>query len=180
VSYNPVVSRLRRIVDRDRIFFVTTSLAPGVAALSAAERDIVLAQMGRQHAAGDFLLFSYVVMPSHAHLLLAPGQCGLANAMQHLKRFTAQHVMKLRRSRGSLWQARYFDFILRRVADFWDKLEYIHENPVCAKLVREPEQWRWSSAAHYVGSGSPPVPVDSVNLPADRTAWLYPAPWRRL
>ena len=178
LSYNPGVSRLRRIADRDRVFFVTTNLAPGVPVLAPAERDIVLVQLKRQHTAGDFLLFGYVVMPSHLHLLLAPDQCGLTTTMYRLKRFTAQEIAKRRRARGAVWQARYFDFILRRVGDFWDKLEYIHNNPVEAPLLKRPEEWRWSSAPHYSGSGIPPVPVDSVNFPSDRTAWLYPAPWR--
>lgn len=178
LSYNPAVSRLRRIADRDRIFFVTTNLASGVAPLAAAERDVVLRQIARQHAAGDFLLFAYVVMSDHLHVLLAPNGCGLTDAMYRLKRFTAQEIVKRRRSRGALWQARYFDFVLRRVGDFWDKLEYIHSNPVEGQLVKRPEEWRWSSAAHYLGAGTSPTPIDSVNFPADRTAWLYPAPWR--
>jgi len=178
LSYNPAVSRLRRIADRDRVFFVTTNLAPGVGVLAPIERDIVLEQLNRQRTAGDFLLFGYVVMPSHLHLLLAPDECGLTTAMYRLKRFTAQNILKHRRSRGAIWQARYFDFILRRVGDFWGKLEYIHSNPVEAHLAAKPEDWRWSSAVHYERSGTPPVQVDLVDLPADRNAWLYPAPWR--
>jgi REP-associated tyrosine transposase len=172
------VSRLRRIADRDRIFFVTTNLARGIASLTPVERDMVLAQLDRQHTAGDFLLFGYVVMSDHLHLLLAPDKCGLVTTMHRLKRFTAQRMTKHRQSRGAIWQARYFDFILRRVGDFWDKLEYIHNNPVEARLAKRPQDWQWSSAAHYSRSGASPVPLDSVNFPADRNAWLYPAPWR--
>ena len=138
----------------------------------------MLGQLARQRAAGDFLLFGYVVMPSHLHVLLAPDGRTLVAAMYALKRFTAQEIAKERRKHGAVWQARYFDFILRRVGDFWDKLEYIHNNPVQAGLSVRPEDWHWSSAAHYSASCAPPVPVDSVNFPADRNAWLYPAPWR--
>jgi putative transposase len=172
------VSRLRRIADRDRIFFITTNLVPAGLPFSEMERDIILKQLARQHAAGEFLLFAYVVMPDHLHLLLAPDGCSLVALMRQLKRLTALEIAKRRRMRGAVWQARYFDFILRRVGDFWEKLEYIHNNPVEAGLVKRVDEWRWSSAAYYSRTGEPPVPVDSVNFSVDRNAWLYPAPWR--
>lgn len=172
------MSRLRRILDRDRIFFVTTNLAREVPALSPRERDLFLEQLKRQHAQGDFLLFGYVVMPSHLHLLLMPLGRGLTGSMHALKRVTAEKLLRRRRCKGPVWQARYFDFILRRVQDFWEKLEYIHNNPVAAGLARRADQWRWSSAGHYMRSGAAPVSVDAVDLPLDGRAFLWPAPWR--
>jgi putative transposase len=130
------------------------------------------------HKQGDFLLFGYVVMPTHLHLLLAPHGHGLSASMHALKRLTAEDVLRRRGILGSIWQARYFDFILRRVHDFWGKLEYIHENPVVTGLVKQPDKWYWSSAAQYARSGVARVAVDTVNLPADRHALLWPAPWR--
>jgi REP-associated tyrosine transposase len=172
------MSRLRRIADRDRIFFVTTNLARAVPTLSPRERDLVLEQLKRQHTLGDFLLFGYVVMPEHVHLLLMPLGRGLTGSMHALKRITAEKLVRRRGCSGPVWQPRYFDFILRRVQDFWEKLDYIHENPVAAGLARRADQWRWSSAGHYTRSGAKPVSVDAVNLPADGSAFLWPAPWR--
>jgi len=83
----------------------------------------------------------------------------------------------MRSESGSFWQPRYFDFILRRVGDFWDKLQYIHENPVHAKLVASPEEWPWSSVLDYAkkpGDGM----IDAIDLPAERSSLLWPAPWR--
>jgi REP element-mobilizing transposase RayT len=173
------MSRLRRIADRDRVFFVTTNLAIKVSSLSPVERDLILRHLDRQRMQGNLLLFGYVVMPRHFHLLLMPNGRGLAATMHALKRLSAEDLLRIRGTRGPIWQARYFDFILRRAHDFWDKLEYIHQNPVTAGLVKRPEEWRWSSAAHYAKSGRAPVLVDAVNLPADRDALLWPAPWRQ-
>jgi REP element-mobilizing transposase RayT len=172
------MSRLRRIADRDRIFFVTTNLARLATAFSPVERDVVLEHIGQQHIQGDCLLFGYVVMPTHFHLLLMPQERGLTATMHALKRLTAEDILRRRVTRGPLWQARYFDFILRRVHDFWEKLDYIHQNPVAAGLVKRPEEWHWSSAAQYAHAGESRVPVDAVDLPADRNALLWPAPWR--
>lgn len=82
------------------------------------------------------------------------------------------------RPRHRVWQRRYFDNIIRRVHHFWDKLEYIHQNPVAAGLARQPEDWPWSSYAAYTKRGEPPIPVDPIDLPVDRNALLWPAPLR--
>ena len=166
------MTRLRRIADRDRIFFVTTNLRPRVPALSHSERDLVVEQVARQHAAGQFLLFGYVIMPSHAHLLIAPKAAGLIAVMREFKSCTALKLAVSRGSVRSFWQPRYFDFVLRRVGDFWDKLAYIHQNPVEAGLATRAESWLWSSAAHYSGTGSVAAFIDPVDLPVDRHAWL--------
>jgi putative transposase len=166
------VSRLRRIADRDRIFFLTTNLAPSAAPFSAIERDVVCLEIDRQHAKGDFALFAWVVMPTHLHLLMAPDRIGLAAAMQQLKRSTALRIAAARRVSAPIWQPRYFDFVLRRAGDFWDKLEYIRQNPVVAGLVRKAADWKWSSACR---SGDGPK-TDPIDFPVDRNAWLHRGP----
>jgi putative transposase len=172
------VTRLRRIADRDRIFFVTTNLSRSARPLIASERDIVLNQLQRQRAAAQYLLFGYVVMPDHIHLLLAPSGSGLIASMREFKSCAAQALVKTGVRESPVWQPKYFDFILRRVHDFWDKLAYIHDNPVQTGLADTAPAWRWSSAAFYEGNAPTPVPVDSIDLPADRNALLWPAPWR--
>ncbi len=172
------VTRLRRIAVRDRIFFVTTNLASGAARLSARERDAVLEIIDTERTSGAFLLFGYVVMPTHLHLLLYPTQLALPAAMHRIKMRTAHRVAAMRSCKARLWQPQYFDFILRRVRDFWDKLDYIHQNPVEGRLVSTPSAWRWSSYAHYARTGHPAVAVNPIDLPADRNALLWPAPWR--
>jgi putative transposase len=125
------------------------------------------------------MIFYYldVVMPTHVHLLLTPADAHLVAIKQRFKRFTGEQIAKVRGQEGGVWQARYFDFILRRVQDFWEKLEYIHNNPVAAGLVGRPEDWSWSSAAHYARLSKSSM-VDAVDFPADRDALLWPAPWR--
>jgi REP element-mobilizing transposase RayT len=64
------MTRLRRIEDRDRIFFVTFNLGRGIQALSDAERDLILNTLAELRGPDDFALFGYVVMLEHVHLLL--------------------------------------------------------------------------------------------------------------
>jgi hypothetical protein len=169
--------RLCRIADGDRVFFVTLNLAPQAAPLSASERRVVLEQLGRQRASGDFLLFGYVVMPDQLQLLLAPSRSSLLAAMDRLKRCTEQRIAALRHKHGPIWQDRPCDTRLRRVGDFWDKLELIHKSTVQAAHARKAGSWQWSSAAPRAGARMPLVPVDVADLPPEPAAWLHPAPW---
>ena len=77
------MTRLRRIADRDRFFFVTTNLAKGVPQLSPSERDLLLEILDSQRE--RFWLFGYVVMPDHVHLLLTPRDKTLVQVMRDLK-----------------------------------------------------------------------------------------------
>lgn len=145
--------------------------------MSSAERGIVLEYVFAERAAHTFLLFGYVVMPDHLHLVMAPLRLGLQDGMHRLKMRTGRRIRSERGQHGPFWQARYFDFILRRVGDFWDKLQYIHQNPVEARLAASPGEWLWSSAAHYAKRRAAGM-IDEIDLPPDRTALLWPAPWR--
>jgi REP element-mobilizing transposase RayT len=171
--------RFRRIENNDRIFFVTTNLLRSVRPFNKVERDIalsVLSSVRREHA---IAIAGYVVMPDHLHLLLVPGPRGLAAAMHQFKRWCQHKIAGSRHVNTPLWQKRYFDHIIRRVRNFWEKLEYIHNNPVVAGLVAHPSDWRWSSHSACAKVGVPLVPVDDLGLPTRGEALLWPARWKQ-
>ncbi len=53
--------------------------------------------------------------------------------------------------RGLLGQPRSFDRALRSVKEYYEKVEYIHLNPVRAGLVKRLEEWPWSSVHDHRG-----------------------------
>ena len=72
--------------------------------------------------------------------------------MKSVKLASTKALGRLRGEAGELWQPRLFDHALRTVQDYWEKVEYIHLNPVRRGLVARPEDWTWSSAAEYSGA----------------------------
>ena len=66
-------------------FFVTTNLRRHSVPLTGSERDLLLKQIQRQRAADEFLVFGYVIMPSHVHLLFTPNRVGLIAISANLK-----------------------------------------------------------------------------------------------
>ena len=172
------MSRLRRIERVGRYFFVTTNLIRGAPPLSAAEREICLNCLRAARTRFGFLLFAYVVMLDHVHLLLSTFQPDLSAIMRVWKSQSALAIQESRHHHGAVWQPRYFDFILRRASDFSKKLAYIHDNPVEAKLTERPEAWRWSSAAFYASGDHTMLRPDQFDVPTNPNEPLWPVPGR--
>ncbi|MGD0865805.1 MAG: transposase [Rhizomicrobium sp.] len=97
-------------------------------------------------------VWAYCLMPTHVHLILRPGnEDGLRTALGEAHRRYTRHVNLREGWRGYLWQGRFSSFpmdeehVLRCA-------RYVELNPVQTKLVRQPRDWRWSSArAHLAG-----------------------------
>lgn len=169
-----VMTRIRRIEQLDRIFFVTFNVERGVRDLSPQERSTVLEILGELRAPLGFLVFGYVVMPDHAHLLLWPRREPLARVMRDLKSRSGYAITRQRQSSGAVWQRSYFDFICRRAHDFSDKLDYRHQNPVKAGLVSRPDDWAWSSFRFYARAGTCPITPDRIDFSGDPNELLLP------
>jgi putative transposase len=84
-------------------------------------------------------------MPEHVHLLVSePGKGLLAVGLQALKLSVAK-----RTGQRPFWQARYYDFNVFTAPKRFEKLHYMHANPVKRGLVANPEDWPWSSYRYY-------------------------------
>jgi putative transposase len=173
-----IVTRLRRIEDSHRFFFVTTNLIRNTNPLTARESDLILTVLSNQRKLGEFFLFGYTVMPTHVHLLLYPNERDLVGIMRNFKSRTGYEILRSRGRHGPFWQERYFDTIIRRVRNFWQKLDYIHRNPVEAGLVKSQEEWIWSSYRHYVNREEGLIAVDPVGFSSDGDEFLWPGSWR--
>ena len=94
--------------------------------------------------------WAYVLMPNHLHAILVPDDTdGLRAALAPVHRRYAGLVNARRRRTGHFWQGRYGAAVMDE-AHLVAAFRYILRNPVAAGLVREPEHWRWSSAAAYL------------------------------
>ena len=45
-----------------------------------------------------------------------------------------------------------------------EKIDYIHNNPVRAGLIREPVDWRWSSAKFWISGEKGEVDLDEIEV----------------
>jgi hypothetical protein len=86
-------------------------------------------------------------MPDHLHLMLTPGATtSLEKTIQLIKGGSSYQIRKARNQKKEIWQVGFHDWTIRNANDWQSKVEYIHTNPVRAKLVEKPENWPYSSA----------------------------------
>jgi len=144
-------------------------------------RELVCTAIAEAQKTASFLLFGYVIMIDHLHVLTSRPTT-TSNVLRVLKGLTARRVIdylkennyssalkKLehqtqdRNYRYSLWQTEKNVFEIYSEKMFMEKLNYIHENPVRAELVVRATDWRWSSARAWKG-----CPIDDERLQVDK------------
>ena len=110
-------------------------------------------------AANGCAIHAYVLMTNHVHLLVTPGGAdSLPRTMQSLGRRYVRYVNARRRRTGTLWDGRYRAAPIDSDAYFLACCRYIELNPVRARMVARPRDWRWSSwRAHATGATDPVV-----------------------
>ena len=109
-------------------------------------------------------LISYVVMPNHVHLLIKTKTFEIGYLVKSWKSYTAKAIRKYFASLSNadyqsalpvtssilqtgtpFWQREYWDRFIRDEKHFNYAINYIHENPVKAGLVKNSQQWLYSS-----------------------------------
>ena len=85
-------------------------------------------------------------MANHVHALMSPHE-DIGRIMAGIKGRTARVANEiLGRSGQAFWRREHFDRWIRTDAEFCKVAEYIERNPVKAGLVKNPEDYPWSSA----------------------------------
>ena len=130
----------------------------------------------------SFDLWAFVFMPEHVHLLIRPreveydvaeirkgikapvGQRAIAFLEEHapdwLPRITRQRGEKTERL---FWQSGGgYDRNITEPTTLMHVIEHIHANPVRRGLAEHPWEWKWSSAAYYLGRGESPIPLNPI------------------
>ena len=166
------MSRLRRLVLSDRYFFVTRNLRRSRRALGEHHFGRLASSLARMREKHGFALTAWVFLPDHWPAILYPRQpLTISALLKALKVSSMIAVNRGRREAGELWQGRFFDHALRTVRDYLESVEYIHLNPVRRSLVKQPEQWRWSSYREYAGlDGAEQAPGETAK-PLNGGGW---------
>lgn len=104
----------------------------------------------------DIEVFAYCLMTNHVHLLLMPtGRVDDVSAFMRILagRQTRFLNTKERRS-GTLWEGRFKSSLIDSEAYLMACYRYIELNPVKARMVSAPEDYRWSSYRQNAGLAS--------------------------
>ncbi|MDI6802057.1 MAG: transposase [Thermodesulfovibrionales bacterium] len=119
--------------------------------LDDADRLRFLEILKDYHDRYSILIHSFVLMDNHYHLILETPKGNLLKVMHGINgRYTGYFNRKYERS-GHLFQGRYKGILVEKDTYLLQLSRYVHMNPARAKIVKKPEQYRWSSYPAYIG-----------------------------
>ena len=160
-----------RICEEGYPYFLTCTVVGWLPVFTRGETvDVVLECWRYLQSHRDLTLFGYVILENHLHLIAAAPR--LSAAMQTFKSYTARRIIDLLEDRKAqvllrqlhahklphkvksqyqLWQEGSQPKQIGGDEMMWQKLEYMHNNPLARGYVDDPLHWRYSSARNYAG-----------------------------
>lgn len=127
-------------------------------------------------------IIGYVIMPDHIHLLIFPQvEQAVTDFMRDFKRFTSGRITRqakvenkkewiekfeqagaeTERAEYKVWQDSFWEQCIYTEGFLQQKLNYIHLNPVRAGIVKEPNEYPYSSHRNYYLNDKQLIEIDS-------------------
>lgn len=115
------------------------------------DRQIYLEFICKASDAANLRILAYCLMTNHVHFIAIPREeNSLAKAFNTAHMRYSQYFNKKRKLKGHLWQGRFFSCVLDE-AHLISAVRYVERNPVRAKMVKKPWDWKYSSAKAHTG-----------------------------
>jgi REP-associated tyrosine transposase len=99
---------------------------------------------------------AFCLIWNHYHLLLSPGELPISRLMQQLNSTYCQWFNRRHGRVGHVLQGRFAAHMIDTDSYLMTALRYVALNPVVARKVDRPEDWRWSS--YRASAGLEPKP----------------------
>lgn len=167
------------IKDQSRAHFITATIVDWIDIFSRQNyRDAVINSLSYCIKNKGMILYGYVIMTNHIHLIVQSETGKLSDLIRDFKKFTAKQFLDLlqeksesrrewildRMHRATLSHNRNKNYQVWQLGNhakeiysekfLWSKLDYIHFNPVRAGLVAKASDYLYSSASNYTkGNG---------------------------
>jgi REP element-mobilizing transposase RayT len=116
-------------------------------------------------------LIAYVIMPNHVHTIVTANNGNLSDILRDYKQYTSRKITETLHQSGKsqilslfksaakysqrgnqykVWQPGSHPQLMDYDEKLFQKIEYIHNNPVRKGYVEKPECWVYSSARNYI------------------------------
>lgn len=136
-----------------------------------AEYALYLKWLNEYAKKNSLAILAYCLMPNHVHFVAIPQkEYSLARTFNACHMRYSQYFNKKKKLTGHLWQGRFFSCILDENY-LYAAVRYIENNPVRAKLVKQPEDWKWSSARPHISEATSILALDDAKKYLDIEDW---------
>jgi len=171
------MSRKYKFHNQSGAYFVTFSVINWIDVFIRPNyTDILLDSFKFCQKDKGLILYAWCIMPSHVHLIMGTQKDPMQNILRDFKSFTSRKLKEeicsypkesrkkwmlwMMKSAGlnngnnndwQFWQQHNHPIELFSSKIIYQKLIYLHFNPVKAGFVERPEYWKYSSAKDYFG-----------------------------
>ena len=162
----------------DGIYFLSTTVVNWIDVFTRKEYcEIILGSLNYCVAKKGLILYGYVIISSHIHLIIGRKDegVGLSSIVRDFKKITSSKIIKAIEEHPNESRKEWILWMMKRAGaknsnnvqfQFWQqdnhpidlegdwidqKLEYVHNNPVEAGVVRKPEDYLYSSGSNDAG-----------------------------
>ena len=116
------------------------------------DRNEYLKRLIRYKEKCGFILYAYVLMTNHVHLLIETPKDTISRVMQLINFTYTQYFNRKYDKVGHLFQGRYKSYLCDKDEYLTALVRYIHLNPVRAGISSSPEDYFWSSHKEYLAA----------------------------
>ena len=127
----------------------------------------------RDYALRNFLkIWAYCLMSNHVHFVCVPmREDSLARTFNTLHMRYSQYFNRKKKTKGHLWQGRFYSCILDE-SHLFAAIRYVENNPVRARVVDKPSDYKYSSVRGHVNRDSDHILSQDCPLVKETRNWL--------
>jgi REP element-mobilizing transposase RayT len=177
-----------KIRNKEGIHFITFAVVEWVDVFTRkAYCDILLDSLRHCQKERGLYIHGWCLMSNHLHLVVSAKNEDTSEILRDFKKFTSKQIIKAilenknesrkewmlqifkeqgeKNSRNSIYQFWRQDNQPKELFSLeftWQKMNYMHNNPVASGLVEKAEDYLYSSARDYVGKGKGLLEIDPV------------------
>jgi REP element-mobilizing transposase RayT len=115
------------------------------------DRELLLDTLAKVTERFHWICHGYCLMSNHYHLVIETPDGNLSKGMRQLNGVYTQAFNKRHRRVGHVFQGRFKGILVQKDSHFLEVCRYVVLNPVRAKAIGHPRQWKWSSYGATAG-----------------------------
>ncbi len=102
------------------------------------------------HSKRNFKIHSYCLMHNHYHFCIETPEQNIGDIMRDINSKYVVYFNRKYQRKGRLFEGPYQDKVVGDSLYFLILISYIHSNPLKARLIKELDEWPWSSYQSYL------------------------------